>query len=240
MNESCHIWMSHVTYEWVMSHMNESCHIWMSHVTYEWNLTHTELYHEWTSHVMYKCVMWWISYVIYTCICDITHSYVAWLIHMNESCHILIYILITRHMSESEWVMSHIESCHTYICVRDMTSHIHHATYERVMLCMTYTYVYHISYVPYADDINYVYDMYMTSLIHHATYERVVQRKNERWHICICVCDIPYWTYVRDIMSHISHISMTYTYICVCDITYWTYVCDMTYSSCNIWMSHAT
>ena len=46
-NESCHIWMSHVTYEWVMSHMNESrhiwmvqwnesCHIWMSHVPYEW------------------------------------------------------------------------------------------------------------------------------------------------------------------------------------------------------------
>ena len=27
--------MIHVTYEWVMSHMNESCHIWMSHVTYE-------------------------------------------------------------------------------------------------------------------------------------------------------------------------------------------------------------
>ena len=29
MNESCHIWMSHVTYEWVMSHM-------MSHVT-QWH-----------------------------------------------------------------------------------------------------------------------------------------------------------------------------------------------------------
>jgi len=24
MNESCHVWMSHATYEWVMSHMNES------------------------------------------------------------------------------------------------------------------------------------------------------------------------------------------------------------------------
>jgi len=35
MNESCHMWMRHVTYEWVMSHMNELCHIWMSHVTYE-------------------------------------------------------------------------------------------------------------------------------------------------------------------------------------------------------------
>jgi len=30
-NESCHIWMSHVTFEWVMSHLNESCHIWISH-----------------------------------------------------------------------------------------------------------------------------------------------------------------------------------------------------------------
>jgi len=36
MNESCHIWMSHVPYEWVMSHVNESCPIWMSHVPYEW------------------------------------------------------------------------------------------------------------------------------------------------------------------------------------------------------------
>ena len=31
MNESC----IH-THEWIMSHANELCHIWMSHVTYEW------------------------------------------------------------------------------------------------------------------------------------------------------------------------------------------------------------
>jgi len=36
MNESCPIWMRHVTYKWFMSRMNESCHIWMSHVTCEW------------------------------------------------------------------------------------------------------------------------------------------------------------------------------------------------------------
>jgi len=35
MSQSCHIRMSHVTYEWVMSHTNESCHIRMSHVIYE-------------------------------------------------------------------------------------------------------------------------------------------------------------------------------------------------------------
>ena len=39
-NESCHIWTSHVTYERVMSHMNESCHMWMSHVTYERVMSH--------------------------------------------------------------------------------------------------------------------------------------------------------------------------------------------------------
>jgi len=45
MNESCQVWMSHVTYchvrlnqviyECIRSHVNESCHIWMCHVTYE-------------------------------------------------------------------------------------------------------------------------------------------------------------------------------------------------------------
>ena len=34
-NLPCHVWMSHVTYGWVMSHVNESCHIWKSHVVYE-------------------------------------------------------------------------------------------------------------------------------------------------------------------------------------------------------------
>jgi len=33
---SWHIWMSHVTNKWVISHMNETCHVWMSHVTYGW------------------------------------------------------------------------------------------------------------------------------------------------------------------------------------------------------------
>ena len=63
MNESCtsRIWISHVTYRWVMLHMNTSrhalvshvhtmlphrccmnasCHIWMSHVTYRWVMSH--------------------------------------------------------------------------------------------------------------------------------------------------------------------------------------------------------
>jgi len=46
LNESCHIWMSHVTYEWVMSHMNESCRIWMSRISYKWVTSHA---YEWVT-----------------------------------------------------------------------------------------------------------------------------------------------------------------------------------------------
>jgi len=35
LDDPCYIWMSHVTYEWVVSHMNESCHMWMSRVTFK-------------------------------------------------------------------------------------------------------------------------------------------------------------------------------------------------------------
>jgi len=58
MNESCHKWMSHVTYEWVMSQMNESCHIWMSHVTYEWFMSRRKEWRDiWMSRVTYERVM---------------------------------------------------------------------------------------------------------------------------------------------------------------------------------------
>jgi len=36
MNVSHYIGVSRATYEWVMPLLNESCHIWMSHVTYEY------------------------------------------------------------------------------------------------------------------------------------------------------------------------------------------------------------
>jgi len=87
MNESCPIWMSHVPYEWVMSHMNDiecypiSCDImthetWLIHMGYwivhiEGPLHMNEIKYmgldlEWMSHVPYERVM----------------------SHMNESCRI--------------------------------------------------------------------------------------------------------------------------------------------------------
>jgi len=52
MNESGHTWTSHVTKEWVISHMNEPCHIRMSPVTYGWVMSYlNETCHMWTGHV---------------------------------------------------------------------------------------------------------------------------------------------------------------------------------------------
>ena len=107
MNESCHIWMSHVphinescdTYEWVMSHiivshvthMNESCHIWMCHVTHMNAIG--VMSHIFMSHVTHMSES-----------CD-TYEWVPWHIwishdtYISESCHIYDWIT-TLHEQE--------------------------------------------------------------------------------------------------------------------------------------------
>jgi len=77
MNESCPIWMSHVPYEWVMSHMNESCPICMSHVPYEWVMSHVNWTHTNDKHECYHrhCIVHRVTY--------------EWVMsHMNKPCSI--------------------------------------------------------------------------------------------------------------------------------------------------------
>jgi len=77
-------YMSHVTHEWVTSHiwmshitrMNESCHIYMSHVTHMNKSRHT-----------CKCLRWlWhhTKYFLY----ESCHIWMSHVTRMNESCHI--------------------------------------------------------------------------------------------------------------------------------------------------------
>jgi len=114
-----HIWMSHVTCEWVMSHRNKSCDMWMSHVT-----------HRWQCYVRCCCLAddsWgWVT----------SHMWMSHVSHMNESRHtyewvmshiVMLWMSHVTHVNESchtcEWVMSHIwmspvsqmnKSCLTY------------------------------------------------------------------------------------------------------------------------------
>jgi len=117
MNESCHIWMGHVTYEWVMSHMKESCHLWMSHVTYEWGTSH-----------MNKARFMQLSAVCYKWM-DIEDAD-TWC-HgtlMNESCH------------THEWAMPHM-NVSLYTCewfkLHIWMNHVTH-TDESRDICMSH------------------------------------------------------------------------------------------------------
>jgi len=71
--------MSHVTYEWVMSHMNKSCRVYMSHVTHEWDMSHwiSHAIYEWVTSRVHNSCHRWICYVTYACVKS----------QMNESCH---------------------------------------------------------------------------------------------------------------------------------------------------------
>jgi hypothetical protein len=128
--------MSHVTSEWVMSHMNESRHMSIEscHTHDWWVMSHTWL----TSHVIH---MTYES--CHTCDSLKTHldifSEMSHVTHMtDESCH-------THDLWVMSWLMSHVphmneschvsmESCHIYdwwvMSYIWLMSHVTHMTYQ--------------------------------------------------------------------------------------------------------------
>jgi len=155
-------WIGYVPYVWVISHMNESCPIWMSHVTYmNWSC-HTRTNN--TTHLpkSTKYIFEHLLPTIQICIFEHVHYYticrpISHVPHTNESCQ--TYWCVMSHTYE--WVMSHVPTLATrpasslfkyeysniYIClqfavesvmsristnhVTDMNESCH--TYERVM-----------------------------------------------------------------------------------------------------------
>jgi len=120
------IWMSHGTYEWVMSHMNESCHIWLSHVIHSC--------HIWMSHGTYKWVMVHMNESRHTCMSHGTYEWVMVRTSVLRSTmrrsFIKIYIdepwyIWTSH-GTYEWVMVHINESW---CIW-----MSHGTYKWVMV----------------------------------------------------------------------------------------------------------
>jgi len=89
MNESYHILMSHVTYEWVISHIDESCHIWMT-------------YHELAISPMHCSLS-----ASLTRIATAESAGDLWRDSLQESWHIWM-----SHVTHVNYVLS--ESCHTH------------------------------------------------------------------------------------------------------------------------------
>jgi len=122
--------MSHVTHEWVMSHMNKSSHIWLRHVKYEWVMAHMlrtdESCHrpQTVFELTLQYMTWPFAFFDEGVLSHMHESYVTWS-RKNKSCQIWM-----SHVTH-EWVMPHInESYHTWMS---------HITHERVMsrtVCM--------------------------------------------------------------------------------------------------------
>jgi len=111
--------MSHVTYEWVMSHVHESCHELCDST--EWHVTWLidvcrdpficDMTHSYVSHESFIGVTSDIkhSYAMCICILDMTHSYVTWLIHMwHDLCEMThSYVTWLIHMWHDLCEMTH-------------------------------------------------------------------------------------------------------------------------------------
>jgi len=207
--KSCHVWMSHVTYEWVMSRMNESCHVWMSHVTYEWVMSRmNESCHILISHVPYA---WVVQKAKASWLCSMGHvkyasnyvTYESVMSCMNESCSLWM-----SHFTLA-WFMSHrfflqeakASLLAAMIYVTYASSHV---TYEWVM-----------SHMNESCHVRGISHIWMSDI----TYGCVVSRTNDLCHICIKTCHI--W------MSHVMNESY-HTY---------EWVLSRIIESCHTWMN---
>jgi len=124
MNESCHIWMSHATYEWVVSHMNESCHIWMSHATYECVMSHIE----WMSHVTYR------NRGQYVDITDVHTLDVHTLdVHTLDVHTLDVHTFTCTYIHTNAMVYTYVTSTYSFICdIAHMHIHVHIHLYTEV------------------------------------------------------------------------------------------------------------
>jgi len=145
-DESCLIWMSHVTCQCVTSHVNASCHIWRSHVTCECVMSHglvpwartrpPDLCNLWMSHVIREWVM---SHAIKSCHVWMSAARTKWQRNYAQSGHVklrqLSHVTYTTESCHTfNWVMSHIHLSHvtnttaSYHTCNWVTSHIQSTT----------------------------------------------------------------------------------------------------------------
>ena len=102
----------HVSYEWCsfVKHLYESCHIYMSHVTYIRVMPHIyESCHMYMRHVIYGCVM---SHIYESC-----HMYMSHVCHVSHTNDVVLRMDFD--IAEDEVSMNHVahmyESCHTWM-----------------------------------------------------------------------------------------------------------------------------
>jgi len=215
------IWISRVTYTWrndvirqvVMSSVNGSCHVWMSHATFEWVMSHMN---ESLIHMRlmqsdsalkrhsFICECNRHSFICHVNATD-THSYVMWmqqtLIHMSCECNRHLFICHVNATDTHSYVMW-MQQTLIHMSMKQALNHmwmkealIHTSFMQSDALTHTWIRSCHMwmSHV--------TCDWVMSHVNEHITYERVMS------HMCIS-----HFTHVHKsfhtyecIMSHMSH-----------------------------------
>jgi len=218
MHESCHSWMSDVTYEWVVPHMKESCHLSMmsnvtyqrfiSHFTYEWFKSHMTYM---MSHVTYT---WFMSSTIHTM------SHVRYEQSKFHTTHTMGHVTHERHVTSHTWhawsIMSHINDSsqirRSHSTHKWVTSQIWISCSTRIKCAMSHV------------------------RMSHATHmNKSFHNMNESCHICInhvTRVNESCQTYER-VVSHLNESCHSYGWVNINHVTYMI-------ESFHLWMSHVT
>jgi len=175
-----HIGMILLIYERVFSYMKEACHIWISHVTYEWAMPRMNTSrHTWHWPADCREALWSPSYLS-------NMSSMSQVSHMNESCHVCIVYM--SHMEQSyvtyEWFICHIWISHI-TRVTDL-----HVTKKLFQALHTFPTCQGMSQVSHMNESCHVFISYMShmnescpiaKMARHVTYEWVMSWMNESY-----------------------------------------------------------
>jgi len=220
---SCLIWISHVTYAWVMSYIifimsniTESCHVWMSHVTCEWAISR-----------MHKSCRIRMSDLIYG-------PHVSSHTWMSMPCQLWMSFTLYQSVTSPMKLYHGIYTCmyvYTYTHTQTHTLYINVCVYIYIYICICiYVYVY-----------TYIY-MYILTHTHTRTYEVVSWRC---YNMCLIFASRK--ELYRTICSGMSHVTLIWVmwhmnescHIWMSHVTY-EWVMSRMNESCHIWLSQVT
>jgi len=222
MNVSHHIWLSHVKYEWVMSHTNESCHIWMRHAKRMNESCHM---YDWGSRITYTiepCNRWRVT----SHMNQLIHSFIKRNFRESVMSNVTSTYLWMRHLTHinewcqtHQWVKTHMnESCHVDTC-KNESCHTHewlmqHLLNESCPRVMQHT------------------------RMRHATSKHVTYLL----HICdMAAANVWHNSFIRvrkDTVTRVTWLCHMYVWHDSCRCMTWLlHMCDMT-PSCVTWLLH--
>jgi len=211
MNESCHIWMCRVTYEWVVTHMNELCRVWMrpgSHMKKSCLMR--------MSHVSYEGVM---SLANESCLMWRSHVSCEWVMSSHVSCE-----RVVLHMNQSSLTYSQIscnntsfgnkimsESCHTYEWVTWIRRIFCGVTRHRTGLNGKTSQVTHVTHMTWCDTTQTCARRDMIhSYIRKARQDLFIHMNDETWLIRCHTCDMTFWYARHDLFRYETWLIQTY------------------------------